>query len=72
MKDSYNDIMVKPAILSTIEHRSECNPFDENGMLPLFTAPMDSVVNINNFGLFEKNGIIPILPRTEDIKDRLS
>ena len=72
MKYSYNDIMVKPAILSTIEHRSECNPFDENGMLPLFTAPMDSVVNINNFGLFEKNGIIPILPRTEDIKDRLS
>ena len=41
-------------------------------MLPLFTAPMDSVVGINNFALFEKNGIIPILPRTEDIRDRLS
>lgn len=64
--------MVKPAVLSTIEHRAECNPFDENGMLPLFTAPMDSVVGIDNFALFEKNGIIPILPRTEDIKDRLS
>ena len=64
--------MVKPAVLSTIEHRVECNPFDENGMLPLFTAPMDSVVGIDNFALFEKNGIIPILPRTEDIKDRLS
>ena len=72
MKYSYNDIMVKPAILSTIEHRAECNPFDEKGMLPLFTAPMDSVVGIDNFALFEKNGIIPILPRTEDIKDRLS
>ena len=72
MKYSYNDIMVKPAVLSTIEHRAECNPFDENGMLPLFTAPMDSVVGIDNFALFEKNGIIPILPRTEDIKDRLS
>lgn len=72
MKYSYNDIMVKPAVLSTIEHRVECNPFDENGMLPLFTAPMDSVVGIDNFALFEKNGIIPILPRTEDIKDRLS
>ena len=51
LKYSYNDIMVKPAILSTIEHRAECNPFDENGMLPLFTAPMDSVVNKNNFEL---------------------
>lgn len=72
MKYSYNDIMVKPAVLSTINHRAECNPFDENGMLPLFTAPMDSVVGIDNFALFEKNGIIPILPRTEHIKDRLS
>ena len=71
MKYSYNDVMVKPAILSTIEHRAECNPFDENGMLPLFTAPMDSVVSINNFDLFAKNGIIPILPRTDNIVDRL-
>ena len=43
VKYSYNDVMVEPAILSTIEHRAECNPYDENGMLPLFTAPMDSV-----------------------------
>lgn len=72
LKYSYNDVMVEPAILSTIEHRAECNPFDENGMLPLFTAPMDSVVNLKNFELFEKNGIIPILPRTENIEDRKS
>lgn len=72
MKYSYNDVMVKPAILSTIEHRAECNPYDENGMLPLFTAPMDSVVSINNFELFEKNNIIPILPRTETLADRLA
>lgn len=72
MKYSYNDIMVKPAILSTIEHRAECNPYNESGMLPLFTAPMDSVVNINNFELFLKNKIIPILPRTETLNDRLN
>ena len=70
-KYSYNDIMVKPAILSTINHRAECNPFDEDGNLPLFAAPMDSVVNINNFSLFEKNGIIPILPRTELLENRI-
>ncbi len=72
MKYSYNDIMVKPAVLSEINHRSECNPYDENGMLPLFTAPMDSVVGKNNFELFEKNKIIPILPRTETLVDRLA
>ena len=71
MKYSYNDIMVKPAILSTIEHRAECNPYYNDGMLPLFTAPMDSVVGIDNFELFEKNHIIPILPRTESLEDRL-
>lgn len=71
MKYSYNDIMVKPAILSTIEHRAECNPYDENGNLPIFAAPMDSVVNMENFDTFIKHGITPILPRTEKITDRL-
>jgi len=71
MKYSYNDVMIKPAIISTIEHRAECNPFDENGNLPLFTAPMDTVVGLNNYKLFEKNGIIPILPRTESEEDRI-
>jgi IMP dehydrogenase/GMP reductase len=33
---------------------------------------MDSVVNLNNYELFEKNKIIPILPRTENIEDRKS
>lgn len=71
VKYGYNDVMIKPAVLSLVEHRAECNPFDENGMLPLFTAPMDSVVSINNFDLFEKNGIIPILPRTESLENRI-
>lgn len=71
IKYCYNDIMVKPAVLSTIEHRAECNPYDENGMLPLFAAPMDSVVDKSNFELFEKNHIIPILPRTESLEDRI-
>lgn len=71
MKYSYNDIMVKPAILSSIQHRAECKPYYKDGMLPLFTAPMDSVVGKENFDLFEKHGIIPILPRTEELEDRL-
>ena len=70
-KYSYNDIMVVPAVISNIEHRAECNPYDENGMLPLFTAPMDSVVGLSNFKMFEEHRIIPILPRTENLIDRL-
>ena len=71
-KYCYNDVMIKPAVLSTINHRAECDPFDKDGNLPLFTAPMDSVVGLENFELYEKHGIIPILPRTVGLKDRLS
>lgn len=71
MKYSYNDVMIKPAVLSIIRHRAECNPYDENGMLPLFTAPMDTVVSKDNFESFKENGIIPILPRTESLEDRI-
>ena len=72
MKYSYNDVMIKPAILSSIRHRAECSPYQENGKLPLFTAPMDSVVNVDNFDIFEKNGINAILPRTEPLGTRLT
>lgn len=68
---TYEDVTIIPNVTSNIEHRSECVPFDENGMLPLFTAPMDTVVGKNNFSLFEREKIYPILPRTEDINIRI-
>ena len=68
---TYEDVTIMPNILSTIEHRKQCIPFDENGMLPLFTAPMDCVVSKKNFKLFENEMIYAILPRTEPIKDRV-
>ena len=48
MKYSYNDIAIVPAVKSNVEHRSECNPFTvqfNNSDLPIFTAPMSTVVN---------------------------
>lgn len=75
MKYSYNDIGIVPAIKSNVEHRSECNPFIGGGYgesyLPIFTAPMSTVVNKENFHLFEKNHIIPILPRNFDLETRI-
>ena len=62
---AYEDLTIKPCVVSDIEHRVECVPFDENGMLPLFTAPMDTVVNETNFDMFETNKIHAILPRIE-------
>lgn len=66
----YNDIGIIPSVISDIKHRSECNPFDKMGKLPIFTAPMSSVVDENNFSLFESNGIHTILPRNIDFEVR--
>lgn len=66
---SYNDVMIEPAVLSEINSRSECNPF-KGGMLPIFTAPMSTVVNERNYKIFKKNGIIPIMPRNISVEKR--
>lgn len=70
MKYSYNDITIVPAPITTVEHRSDCNPFLNDGMLPIFTAPMSSVVNEENFILFEENKINAILPRSCSFEKR--
>jgi IMP dehydrogenase/GMP reductase len=70
MKYSLNDISVVPARVSLINHRSECNPYTDNKMLPLFTAPMSTVVDLNNYKKFKDNGIAPIIPRTVSFSER--
>lgn len=68
---SFNDICLVPAIVSDIEHRSECNPYLDNGMLPLFTAPMTSVIDENNWKIFQSNKINTIIPRSVSWETRL-
>ena len=67
---SFNDICIIPSVLSEIEHRSECSPFTNNGTLPLFTAPMSSVINEINWTIFRDNKINTIIPRSVDFEVR--
>jgi GMP reductase len=70
-KFDWNDITIVPEILSIISSRSEIDIF-RDGKLPLFTAPMDTVVDINNIKDFEKNKINICLPRNvkyDDLKN---
>lgn len=68
---TFNDICLVPSVISNIEHRSECSPYLEDGMLPLFTAPMSSVINQDNWEVFKDNKINTIIPRSVDWETRL-
>ena len=68
---SFNDICLIPAVVSEIEHRSECDPYLDNSMLPLFTAPMSSVIDENNWQIFKDNKINTIIPRSVNLGTRL-
>ena len=69
IKYSLKDIAIVPAAVSKISSRSECNPY-KGDFLPLFTAPMSSVVDLTNYKLFKENKIQPIIPRNIDLEIR--
>lgn len=71
MKYGYNDVSIVPAKISYVNHRSDVIPLYGHCMLPIFTAPMSSIYIKNNISFFI-NDIYDIVPRSVDIKDRLS
>ena len=62
MKFDWNDISIVPESLSSISSRKEIEP-TYSGMLPLFTAPMDKVIDDTNIQHFQSNNINICLPR---------
>ena len=69
---SLNDVCIIPAPISDISSRSECNPYNEINMLPLFTAPMSCVIDENNWETFKEEKINIVIPRNVDINIRLN
>ena len=72
MKLDFNDILIVPAEQSEIRSRKEINPFIYKNYLPLFTAPMDTVVSEDNIKAYEWNAIGVVLPRglkSDDVND---
>ena len=71
MKYGYNDVSIVPAEISYISHRADVIPFYAYNKLPIFAAPMSSIY-VKNSTDFWINSISNIVPRSVDIKDRLS
>ena len=67
---SLDDIGLIPSTISNIEHRSECNPYNSDNMFPIFTAPMNAVINETNYQEFLNYKINTVIPRGVDFKVR--
>ena len=50
----FNDILITPAVTSTIRSRKEINPYyqTEVNWLPLIVSPMDTVIGLDNWKLY--------------------
>ena len=69
-----SDIALIPsAVNNGKEDKFDFGVGDSDGTisLPIFTSPVDSIINMNNWRMWEKVGIKPVLPRTLPISPRL-
>lgn len=67
----YDDISIVPEKSSSIRHRRDCD-CKVDGMYPIWTAPMSTVVGFENWKPFAKLGINTVIPRSENFSSRVS
>ena len=80
---NFDKYYIIPKNITTIDHRAACVPYYNvvyseelkrldfsNCHLPIFVAPMSSVINEKNYLEFDKRDVIPIIPRTVEFLDR--
>ena len=71
MDYSLDEICLYPAAVTMVQSRSQCDITYDN-KLPLYVAPMTSLINIQNSKYFTSQGFNVILPRTIDFDIRIN
>lgn len=71
LKLNYDDITIVPNRVTDICSRSECDPYDLDGFLPIFASCMSSVVSFDNTKAFNEAKIRTVIPRSYSIEERL-
>lgn len=66
-KYDFNDILIMPSVITEFDSRSDINIYDDNGFLPIITAPMDTVISDINKKHFLDNKIYTTSNRTESL-----
>lgn len=63
----FNDILITPAVTSSIRSRKEINPYHlnigETNWLPIIVSPMDTVIDTNNWQKFLNEKMPICFPR---------
>lgn len=63
----FNDILITPAVTSSIRSRKEINPYHlnigETNWLPIIVSPMDTVIDLNNWQRFLEEKMPICFPR---------
>lgn len=71
---SLDEIALIPTIRSHVNSRKEVYPFDENGKLPIFVAPMTCILDKYNYNTFNSKSyaILPVRPDSYKNNESLS
>lgn len=72
VKLGYEDISIVPEVISDIKSRKECFCWIDGWNLPIFTAPMDNVVDESTSKVFRDRGIPVVFPRTIPFERRIN
>lgn len=72
VKLGYEDISIVPEVISDIKSRKECFCWTDGWNLPIFTAPMDNVVDESTSKIFRDRGIPVVFPRTIPFERRIN